>query len=56
MQRAFVLSILLLLVVFAAGCSNDDALAPQPRDGTGGSSALTIDPQLVAAELVKRAG
>lgn len=55
MQRAFVLPILLLVLVIAAGCADDRALAPDVQDGSGASVAA-IDPQLVAAELVKRAG
>ena len=55
MRRLWVLPILLLLFTFLSGCSDEKVVAPIPSDSPN-SSAITIDPEAVAVELVSRAG
>ena len=55
MRRLWVLPILLLLFLFVSGCSDERAVAPDPSDSSN-NSAVTIDPQAIAVELVSRAG
>jgi hypothetical protein len=44
-----------LLCLVLAGCSDDKVVAPNPSDSPN-PSAITVDPQAIAAELVSRAG
>jgi hypothetical protein len=54
-RRLWVLPIVLLLFLFVSGCSDERTVAPDPSDSPN-HSAVTVDPEAVAMELVSRAG